>query len=192
MLAPNKQNLLIQKNQKKLVLNGYKLLKEKRAGLIITFLEFASKGKKLEKKVSSQISQILNSYRTGLTFVSSQTLFENLKSAPSLNLNVSKKRVSGVYIDSLDLKTKIPDRKDLKTDIETSLKAFGWFFPILLELSQLKINTLRIAAEIEKTNRQIQNLEKKTEDIEAEIKFIENALNEKSNLEKATLIKIFK
>jgi hypothetical protein len=61
-----------------------------------------------------------------------------------------------------------------------------------LELSQLKINTLRIAAEIEKTNRQIQNLEKKTEDIEAEIKFIENALNEKSNLEKATLIKIFK
>ena len=192
MLAPNKQNLLIQKNQKKLILNGYKLLKEKRAGLIITFLEFASKGKKLEKKVSSQISQILSSYRTGLTFVSSQTLFENLQSTPSLNLNVSKKRVSGVYIDSLDLQTKIPDRKDLKADIETSLKAFGWFFPILLELSQLKINTLRIAAEIEKTNRQIQNLEKKTEDIEAEIKFIENALNEKSNLEKATLIKIFK
>jgi vacuolar-type H+-ATPase subunit D/Vma8 len=192
MIAPNKQNLLIQKNQKKLVANGYKLLKEKRAGLIVTFLEFATKGKKLEKQVSTQITSILNAYRSGLAFVSSQALFESLKSKPSLNLSISKKRVSGVYVDSLNLQTKIPKREELKFDIATSLESFGHFFPLLLELSQLKINTLRIAAEIDKTNRQIQNLERKIEDIEAEIKFIENALNEKSNLEKATLIKIFK
>lgn len=192
MLAPNKQNLLILKIQKKLVGNGHKLLKEKRSGLILTFLKFAKRGRDLEREVSFNLQKILKTYAGGLTFISSQSLLNFLTPIPSLNLKVAKKRISGVYVDDLNLELKIPSRKNLKTFLNQTLRAFASFFPKLVSLSNLKINCQRVAREIEKTNRQIQNLENKIENIDNEIKFIETALNEKSNLEKATLIKIFK
>jgi vacuolar-type H+-ATPase subunit D/Vma8 len=54
MIAPNKQNLILLKNQKKVTQNGYKLLKEKRAGLIVYFLELSKKGKELKRKFLGQ------------------------------------------------------------------------------------------------------------------------------------------
>ena len=53
----------------------------------------------------------------------------------------------------------------------------------------MKLNTKRIASEILKVNRQISNLERKVEDILAQIKYIQNSLMEKENFEKSVLIK---
>jgi vacuolar-type H+-ATPase subunit D/Vma8 len=192
MLAPNKQNLLLSKSQKKLVQNGHKLLKEKRSGLILTFLEFAQKGRDLELKVSKEMEQIMALYSSSLSFVSSIALISALLKTPATLLQVTKKRISGVYVDEIEIQIKKPKRTNIKKPIQKSLDLFAEFFPLVLELSQLKINTQKIAKEIKKTSAQISNLERKIESIEAEIKFIENTLNEKSNLEKATLIKIFK
>ena len=102
-----------------------------------------------------------------------------------------RKRTFGVYLSQINLDLAIPVRPTLKLDIQTSLTGFAKFFPLILEIAQLRLNCTRIAKEIEKTNRQISNLETRLENLKADEKFITTSLNEKQNLEKATLIKIF-
>jgi vacuolar-type H+-ATPase subunit D/Vma8 len=193
MLAPNKQNLLILKGQVKLVENGLKLLKEKRSGLIYTFLELAKQGKILEQKVSNQISKLISNYDSSMAFLSSQELELLLTKDPVkvMNLQIHKKRISGVYVDELKIHLVPPHRDYLKFDIRSILKVFANFLPIILELSQLKLNTQRMSQEIQKVNRQISNLENKISDINTQIKFIRNALMEKENFEKSVSIKLF-
>ncbi len=191
MIAANKQNLLLLKSQKKLVQNGHKLLKEKRSGLIVTFLNLSKKGKELEGKISSEVQKALEVYGQSITFTDTLSLLNLLSPVPALKLDTQKKRISGVYVQNLNLKVKPPKRKKIKAGISKGLNNFAKYLPILLELIQLKLNCQKIAEEITKTNRQISNLEKKIENIEDDIKFINSALQEKQNLEKATLIKIF-
>jgi vacuolar-type H+-ATPase subunit D/Vma8 len=191
MLAPNKQNLLLLKSQKKLVENGFKLLKEKRTGLIFTFLDLARQGKNLENQVSKDLEIVLKNYNQSLSFVTIEDLVKNLPNQPTTKIEIIKKRISGVYTDNLKISLVTPKRDNLKALVSKPLSLFASYFPILLEVSQLKINCTRISNEIKKVSRQISNLENKIQEIKEQIKFIDNALMEKTNLEKATLIKIF-
>ncbi len=191
MLAPNKQNLLLLKTQQKLVKNGHKLLKEKRSGLIYTFLEMSREGKQLEKKVSKELQKILSQYDRSMIFVSSEALNSILEQVPVMDLVTQKKRVSGVYVDTLKITLRKPKRKGLKKDIKLSLDIFANYFSIILKLSQIRLNVQKVAVEIQKVSRQISNLENKMDSIASQIKFIQSALMEKSNFEKATLIKVF-
>jgi vacuolar-type H+-ATPase subunit D/Vma8 len=191
MLAPNKQNLLLLKRQAKTMANGYKLLKEKRTGLVVTFLDLARQGQQLENQIQGKIRRVLNNYRQSMTFVSRENLVENLENLPNTKLVVSKQRISGVYVDQLHLDVASPDRPNLKPDLNQSLKLFAGSFGGLIKLSQIKLNCQKIALEIQKTNRQIASLEGKIEETKAQIKFIKDTLDEKANLEKATLIHIF-
>ncbi len=191
MLAPNKQNLLLVKKQKKVIKNGLKLLREKRTSLVIIFLEQARRGKQLEKQLSRDLRKVLDRYKQATTFTNIQKLISNLPLEPIMELDVQKKRTSGVYLNHLKLDLQLPSRPYVKHDIRESLNHFGRFFPLILEITQIKLNCMRIAKEIEKTNRQISNLENRIENLTIEEKFITTSLNEKANLEKATLIKIF-
>jgi len=191
MIAPNKQNLLLLKSKKKLVTKGHKLLKEKRSALIIKFVELSIEGKKLEKQLSSKIKIILDNYFSSLTFIDFEKLIENLPTQPSTNLKVDIRKSSGVYIKNLKLELQSPDRSYLKPDLQKSLTIFANFLALILEYSQIRINCQEIADQILKTNRQISNLERKIEDIDLDTKKIKSTLEEISNLEKATLIKIF-
>lgn len=191
MLSPNKQNLLLLKSQSKVIQNGLKLLREKRAGLVVMLLDFASKGKKMEKEVQEQWSKFKPTYTSATAMVSLSELVLNFEPLPVMNLKVDKKRVSGVYLEILKIVLQPPKRLGLKKTINTTLMNFGIIFPIILKLNETKINCRKIADEIEKTNRQINNLESKVEDVNMQIKYIATALNERASHEKATLIKIF-
>lgn len=191
MLAPNKQNLLYLRNQKKVIQNGLKLLKEKRTGLVTMLMEYASKGKALEGEVQQQWKAFLPTYQLNTGLVSTYTLMSYLTPLPAQKLSSSIRRVSGVYLNSLDLVLKNPQRVGLKHTLSTVFMMFTYFFPKLLKVIELKINCSKIAIEIEKTNRQINNLENLSEQTQAGIKFISSALSERANQEKATLIQLF-
>jgi vacuolar-type H+-ATPase subunit D/Vma8 len=191
MITPNKQNLLLLKKQLKVVASGLKLLKEKRTGLVSLFIKLAQQGKNLENRVGHKQQNILGSYSEAVSFVSVSGLIDNLSKNAKFDLQVEKKRISGVYLENFKISISAPFRLELKTNISSSLAEFSSIFPDLLMIVQLKLNVEKIAKEIEKTNRLINNLEKKTEEVIAQIKFINTALSEKESLEKATLIKIF-
>jgi V/A-type H+-transporting ATPase subunit D len=159
MLAPNKQNLILLKKQKKLFKSGHKLLKEKRTGLIINFLEMARTGRNLEFETREYVSQVIQNYRQSLTFSSTRGLLEALPETPAHRLQVQRKRVSGVYMDTLSYQGVDLQRPSIKRMIAKPLSDFAKIFPKLLELSQLKINIQRLAQEIQKVSRQIINLE---------------------------------
>lgn len=191
MIAPNKQNLLLLKGQKKTFQNGHKLLKEKRNGLIVSFLELSRRGRDLEKKLSKDLQSFLSVYEKSLTFVSAESLLENIDKTPALGLEVKKKRLSGVSVRDLSITIKPPKRTNLRKDLNVSLNQAAKIFPLLMELIQLKLNCEKMAHEILKTNRQISNIEKKIEEFGEQVKWIQSTLQEKDNLEKSTLIKIF-
>lgn len=192
MLAPNKQSLLLLRSQQTLIQNGYKLLKEKRSGLINSFLTFANQGKKLENELNLKLEKILNFYLAGLTFTDLLKLKKVLVKQPILKLEIQKKRISGVRVSDLKLQIKPIKRTNLKISLQQALNEFNLLFPDLIRLEQIKLTCQQIAMEIKKTNRQISNIEKKIEDTDSQIKQILFVLNEISNLEKATLIQIFK
>lgn len=190
MIAPNKQNLIQLNNQKKITQNGYKLLKEKRAGLIKYFLELSREGKKLEFDVSKYLKYINSSGRL-FSIYDIIELNKYLFGNPSTYIHVSKKRVSGVYIDIIHIEISTSIRTKLKEIVQNKLESFSDIFPMLVKLGQLKLNCSRLAEEILKTNRQISNLEKKIEDITSITKKIRAILSDKENLEKGILMKLF-
>jgi len=191
MITPNKQNLILLKKQRKVIQKGQLLLKEKRTGLVFLFLELAKEGKMLEQKIGKNKLEFLDEYNRALNFVSLSNLKNNIDRDAKMDLHITKKRISGVYLENFNINIFAPKRTSLKTSISDSFEKFTNLFPDFLMLVQLTLNVEKIAIEIEKTNRLINNLEKKVESIIHETKVISTTLNEKENLEKATLIKIF-
>jgi vacuolar-type H+-ATPase subunit D/Vma8 len=191
MIAANKQNLLLIKGQRKSVDNGLRLLREKRSGLVIMFLKLANEGKQKQKQLSKNWLIFLNLIKKNLSLLNIKELLNQLNPKLSTKLTLKYKNVTGVHLNQLDFAIDNQPRNSLKTNLKNSLSDFNGIFPDFIKLAQLKTNCLKIATEITKTNRQISNLETKLEVMQAEIKYINAALLERSNAEKAILIKIF-
>lgn len=191
MIAANKQNLLLVKSQKKAVDNGLRLLREKRSGLVVMFLKMAREGKQKQQNLSQNWLIFLNQVKKSFSLLNAQELIKQLNPKVLTSLKIKHKNITGVKTNQLDLAIGKVERPKLKTNLSTTLSDFNLIFPEFIKLAQLKTNCLKISTEITKTNRQISNLEKKLENINAEIKYINSALLERSNSEKATLIKIF-
>lgn len=191
MIAANKQNLLFIKAQKKAVGNGLRLLREKRNGLVITFLKMAKEGKEKQLSLSQNWLIFLNSVKKSFSLLNILELTNELQPQLQTNLTIKHKNITGVRTNQLDLAIKANARPNLKPQIDQTFSDFTMIFPDFIKLAQLKTNCVKISNEITKTNRQISNLEKKQENMLLEIKYIVSALLEKSNSEKAILIKIF-
>jgi vacuolar-type H+-ATPase subunit D/Vma8 len=191
MIAPNKQNLIQLKIQKKVTQNGYKLLKEKRAGLIVYFLKLSKQGKVFELELMKNNDANIHQFEQFFGLYDILKLNNYLAGTPATLLAVGKKRISGVYVDSIDLKVDSALKPKLKSNVQSTLDRFCTTLPRFIELSQLKLNCKHIADEILKTNRQIANLEKTIDTINSDIKYIRSVLSDKENLEKGILIKLF-
>jgi len=191
MLAPNKQNLLLQKKRQKSVDLGLKLLKEKRTGLIKSFLDLAREGKLKQSEISTQIEAYFIKYNSRMSLVDINTLINSLTIEPNSYIDIKKKRISGVQVENLKIQLKSSINLKIKDDLVDLINEFTEYLPKILMISQLKNSCKLISKEIEKVNRQIANLENQTIDLTGQIKQIQSVLNERENLEKATLIQLF-
>lgn len=191
MIAANKQNLLLIQSQKKAVGNGLRLLREKRTGLVVMFLKMAKEGKQKQQSLSQNWLIFLNSVKKSFSLLNVAQLIKELSPKLQTSLTIKNKNITGVRTNLLDLTINGKPRPTLKPHLNQSFSDFTLIFPEFIKLAQLKTNCLKISTEITKTNRQISNLEKKLENMQLEIKYINSALLERSNSEKATLIKIF-
>lgn len=191
MIAPNKQNLLLMQGQYKTSQNGMKLLREKRTGLVIHFLATARKGKEIELEVQQSWININNSYNWESATKSHTDLYKDLKGLFDTRINMTSKRITGVYLDFISTQISTNKPINYRSELREIMLAFPEFFKKLLLLSQYKLHCQSISEELIKTNRQINSLEKRLQNMKHTISYIQSALMEKSNLEKATLIKLF-
>lgn len=193
-IAPNKQTILLLKKQQKLVQNGHKLLKEKLVGLIRIFTDLVQQGFLLEKKLNQELEVILKQYQKSTLFVNKKQLLALLEEQKQtlFQIEIKEKKILGVTLQEVRVQVRPSTEGKLKKNLDLCLEAFVYLFPTILQVNQLKANCRKLSQEIKKTLRQISNLEKRQQIIAEQIKYIKSVLEEQSNLNRATLIRIFK
>jgi len=161
---PTRINLLRLKKELKTAEKGYKLLKDKRDGLMKKFMELIGETKKLRKNVEADLRQSLLSYARASTSLSPKVM-DTIFLVPNtkLSLEVKTESVMSVPIPRFTIsKTgNIFCYGFLETngDLDLSLAKLDALFPDLVRLAELEQAVENLSLEIEKTRRRTNALE---------------------------------
>ncbi len=161
---PTRINLLSLKKQIKTAKRGHKLLKDKRDGLMKTFMELIRDAKTLREEVEKDMSAVFTNFLKAGTVMSPAAMEAALMSSTAnLELDVKTKNVMSVHIP------KFTERFSGKTigftsvgtssALELALQSLQDLFPKLLRLAELEKAAEALADEIEKTRRRVNTLE---------------------------------
>lgn len=177
-------NLLLLKKQVKTAKRGHKLLKDKRDGLMKTFMEIIREVKSLRKEVEEKVGSVFSHFLAASATMSNRKLENALfLTTAKLELEVSTKNVMSVHVPLFDANfsgnalTYSPIFTSGELDI--SLKELQEIFPIILKLAEIEKTAEALAEEIEKTRRRVNALEyRRIPDLEDTVKFITMKLEE--------------
>ncbi|MFH1314867.1 MAG: V-type ATP synthase subunit D [Candidatus Uhrbacteria bacterium] len=192
---PTRQELLKLKVKLKTSERGYKLLKDKRDGLMKQFMEIIREAKDLRENVEEQLSIGFRSY----LFASAKTPPDLLKSAfllPSMKtvLQADVKNVMSVNVPVFEYK----EEGDFlsygfsftASELDTALKSFSETLKDMVRLAEVEHSAKLLAEEIEKTRRRVNALEYVfIPKMKETIKYIQAKLGEQ---ERGTIITLMK
>lgn len=164
-LAPTKTNLINLRKELGFAELGYELLDQKRNILIIELLNLVDQAVDYEQRVAAALSEAYHgleeaSLRMGRLGLRSLGKAVNLKT----EITIDQKRVMGVRLPIVT--TEFTDNPPYFSPMNTSfwadlsLKRFSETLEILGKLAELKISVVRLAAEVRKTIRKVNALEK--------------------------------
>lgn len=184
-IAPTKSNLLVMKEQLSVSENGYNLLEQKREILVQELMRMVDKVKMLERTIDDVIKKAYPAFKRMLMADGSDQV-ERIAHSVHYDFAVREKllTIGGMNFQSLDVT--IPEKKLFYSMIGTFAntdEVVSHFFDLLSLLVQMaSIRTIvwRLAAEVKKTQRRVNALDKMIipQTIETK-KFIENVLEEK-------------
>lgn len=161
---PTRINLLRLKKELKTAEKGYKLLKDKRDGLMKKFMELIGDTKRLRQKVEEELRQSFLSYAKASTSLSPKVL-ETIFLVPNTKLSMTVKTQSVMSVPiprfSLEKSGNIFCYGYLETngDLDLSLAKLDSVFPDLVKLAELEQAIENLSLEIEKTRRRTNALE---------------------------------
>ncbi len=183
--------LLELKNKHKRAKKGHKLLNDKQEGLMQAFMEIIREAKRLREEAEENLGKVF----TYLLLSSASTAHPEfieaalLKPTMTASLKVDVKNIMSVKI--AEMEAEFSESKGtygfLHTtgELDTALAKLKEFIPTLVKLAAIEKKAERMAAELEKTRRRVNALEHvMIPNLEDTMKFIEQALNEKSRMEK--------
>lgn len=181
---PTRMNLLLLKKQVKTAKRGHKLLKDKRDGLMKTFMEIIREVRSLRKEVEQKMGFVFSHFLSASATMPSKKLENALYlTTAKLELEVSTKNVMSVHVPVFKSKfsgsalTYSPIFKSGELDI--SLKGLQEIFPLLIKLAEIEKTAEALAEEIEKTRRRVNALEyRRIPDLEDTVRFITMKLEE--------------
>jgi V/A-type H+-transporting ATPase subunit D len=182
--APTKTNLLKIRSDLKFAQLGYELLDQKRNILVIELLNLVDQTVDFQNRVEDALKQ---AYRTleEAVLQMGKLKVRNLASAVNIetDIHLGSRRVMGVAIPVVETSftEKSPYFSLLGTSfwIDSSLDAFKTALNLLGKLAELKVSVLRLAAEVRKTIRKVNALEKiAIPDLKDTVTYIENRLEE--------------
>ena len=184
-IAPTKSNLLAMKEQLAVSQNGYDLLEQKREILVQELMRMVDKVKMLERNIDAVIKLAYPSFKRMLMANGSDQV-ERISQSVHYDFVMQEKvlTVGGMNFQSLDVT--FPEKKLFYSMIGTFAntdEVIGYFFDLLSQLVQMaSIRTIvwRLAAEVKKTQRRVNALDKMVipQTLETK-KYIENVLEEK-------------
>ena len=185
-VSPTRIALLGLKKELKVAKKGHKLLKDKRDGLIKTFMRIIYEARDKRRDVEVRLGQAFTSYMYARALTPAPALNAAfLVPNATITLDVSIRRVMSVPVPEFTL-----DKQghafsygflDTTGDLDQALVAFNDVFIDIIKLAALEKNAENLALEIERTRRRVSALENvMIPDLQQTIKFVSQQLEERA------------
>lgn len=164
-IAATKTNLLKVKKDLALTKEGYELLDEKRKILLTELAGLIDKTVKAENDLDEALRSAYAELNKQIVAAGRRQLEEvALAVGTETHLSLSSRRIMGVTLPVLGLK--INDRPPYNSSlfigvgVDEVRQKFQRILPLLAKVAELKITTLRLGKEVQKTIRKVNALEK--------------------------------
>lgn len=184
-IAPTKSNLLSMKEQLAVSTNGYELLEEKREILVRELMHLVDKVKVLEEEINKVIAQAYPAF-TKMLMLEGSDQVERIAHSVNYKLEMTEKHVNigGMNFTSMDV---ILPKKELfysflgtYADTDATIDKFFELLKLLTQMASIRTIVWRLAAEVKKTQRRVNALDKmiipQTKETKA---YIESVLEER-------------
>ena len=184
-IAPTKSNLLSMKEQLAVSTNGYELLEEKREILVRELMHLVDKVKVLEEEINKVIAQAYPAY-TKMLMLEGSDQVERIAHSVNYKFEMIEKHVNigGMNFTSMDV---ILPKKELfysflgtYADTDATIDKFFELLKLLTQMASIRTIVWRLAAEVKKTQRRVNALDKmiipQTKETKA---YIESVLEER-------------
>lgn len=184
-IAPTKSNLLSMKEQLAVSTNGYELLEEKREILVRELMHLVDKVKVLEEEINKVIAQAYPAF-TKMLMLEGSDQVERIAHSINYKFEMTEKHVNigGMNFTSMDV---ILPKKELfysflgtYADTDATIDKFFELLKLLTQMASIRTIVWRLAAEVKKTQRRVNALDKmiipQTKETKA---YIESVLEER-------------
>ncbi len=183
-VAPTKTNLMNLRKELSFAELGYELLDQKRNILIIELLNLVDQAVDYERRVSTALGEAYHDLeetvlRMGRLSVRSVGKAVDIESS----ISITQRRVMGVQLPvvATEFSSKPPYFSPMNTSfwVDVALQRFTDALEIIGKLAELKISIMRLAAEVKKTIRKVNALEKiAIPELQETVKGIQDRLEE--------------
>ena len=184
-IAPTKSNLLSMKEQLAVSTNGYELLEEKREILVRELMHLVDKVKVLEEEINKVIAQAYPAF-TKMLMLEGSDQVERIAHSVNYKFEMTEKhvKIGGMNFTSMDV---ILPKKELfysflgtYADTDATIDKFFELLKLLTQMASIRTIVWRLAAEVKKTQRRVNALDKmiipQTKETKA---YIESVLEER-------------
>ena len=164
-IAPTKSNLLSMKEQLAVSTNGYELLEEKREILVRELMHLVDKVKVLEEEINKVIAQAYPAF-TKMLMLEGSDQVERIAHSVNYKFEMTEKHVNigGMNFTSMDV---ILPKKELfysflgtYADTDATIDKFFELLKLLTQMASIRTIVWRLAAEVKKTQRRVNALDK--------------------------------
>jgi len=183
-VAPTKTNLLRTRHELEFARLGHELLDQKRNILVIELLNLVDQTVDFQERVVKALEEAYRTLEQAVLRMGKLRV-SNLASAVNIQAEIELKtrRVMGVRLPVVEtsFSEHPPYYSPLNTSfwIDNSLEEFKEALQLMGRLAELKISIIRLAAEVRKTIRKVNALEKiAIPDLEQTVSLIQNRLEE--------------
>ncbi len=184
-IAPTKSNLLIIKEQLATAQEGYELLEQKREILVMELMHLVEKVKLLEHNINKTIEQAYPALKNMLLAIGSDRV-EHIAASVKYDFKFSESDVTIAGIPFITLDVELPQRElfysfmDSFADSDKVMMEFFELLKLLTEMASIRTIVWRLAAEVKKTQRRVNALDKMVIPQTSETKvYIESVLEER-------------
>ncbi|MCK5027198.1 MAG: V-type ATP synthase subunit D [Candidatus Pacebacteria bacterium] len=183
---PTRITLLKLKKELAVAKKGYKLLKDKRDGLMKNFMGIVRDARKLRESIESRLGDAFAEYAVASSLLHNKTLGAAfLIPGAQTELDVKVKSVMSVQVPEFTLKKEGSffsySMLDTTGDLDNALVRFEEVFADIVKLAELEKTAENFAEEIERTRRRVSALENtRIPNLSDTIHFIAQQLEERA------------
>jgi V/A-type H+/Na+-transporting ATPase subunit D len=183
-VAPTKTNLLKLKSELEFAQLGYELLDQKRNILINELLNLVDQAVDFQEKVDTSLKEAYTSFESA-ALVMGKRKTVSLASAVNISseMKIRERKVMGVSLPQVE--TSYAEHppyyspRDTTFWVDISIARFKAALELMGHLAELKVSIMRLAAEVKKTIRKVNALEKiAIPDLKETVGYIQSRLEE--------------